>query len=68
MRQLCILEKLNFPGKHAAGPPSVLAPAALDPISAGPTMNCFRRYCSRFEIFGNSQLFKHIFTERGSFV
>ena len=33
-----------FPEEHAPGPPySVLAPLALDPILAGPTLNCFRR-------------------------
>ena len=42
MRQMCILEKLE---KHAPGPPSALAPSALDPILAAPTLNCFRRAC-----------------------
>ena len=27
------------------GPPSVLAPLALDPIFAGLTLNCFRQAC-----------------------
>ena len=35
----------NFPGEHAPGPPSVLAPLALHPIFAGLTLNCFRRGC-----------------------
>ena len=38
---MCILEKLNFKisrGSMPPEPPSVLAPAALDPIIAGPTM------------------------------
>ena len=43
---MCVLEKSkfqNFPGEHAADPPSVLAPLALDPLSAGPTLNCFHQ-------------------------
>ena len=37
----------NFPGEggHATGPPSVLAPSALDAIFAGLTINCFHRSC-----------------------
>ena len=33
----------NFPGERAPGPPSLLAPLALDTICAGLTLNCFRR-------------------------
>ena len=36
----------NLPGEHAPGPPSVLAPPVLDPLSAGSTLNCFHRSCS----------------------
>ena len=42
MRQMWILEKLNFKislGKHAPGL------TRADPILAGPTLNCFRRAC-----------------------
>ena len=35
----------NFPGEHAPGPPTVLAPSALDTIFVGLTLNCFRRAC-----------------------
>ena len=35
----------NFPGKHAPGPPSVLAPSALDTIFAGLTLDYFRQAC-----------------------
>ena len=41
MRQMCILEKLNFKisgGSMPPDPPSVLAPSALVPSFAGPTM------------------------------
>ena len=30
----------KFPGEHAPGPPTVVAPMALDPIFAGLTLNC----------------------------
>ena len=33
----------NFQGEQNPDPFSVLAPSALDPILAGPTLNCFRR-------------------------
>ena len=32
----------NFPGEHAPGPPTVLAPSVLDTIFAGITLNCLR--------------------------
>ena len=44
--KMCILEKLNFKiprGSMPPNPPSVLAPSALDPISAGLSLNCFRQ-------------------------
>ena len=44
---MCVLEKLNF--KISPDPPSVLAPPALDPLSAGSTPNCFHRSCSNVE-------------------
>ena len=37
----------NFPGDHAPGPPTVLTPLALQPILAGPTLNCFCRACEK---------------------
>ena len=46
---MCVLEKLNFKisrGSMPPEPPSVLAPLALDPLSAGSTLNCFYRSCS----------------------
>ena len=49
MRQIWMLEKLNFKisrGNMPPDPPSVLAPLALDSILAGPTLNCFRRACN----------------------
>ena len=33
----------NFPGEHSPGPPSLLAPSALDTIWVGLTLNCFLR-------------------------
>ena len=33
----------NFPGEHSPGPPSLLAPSALDTIWAGLTLSCFLR-------------------------
>ena len=50
---MCVLKNLNFKisrgGGHAPGPLSVLAPPALDPFSAGSTLNCFHRSCSDAE-------------------
>ena len=51
---MCVLEKLNFKisrGTIPPDPPSVLvlAPPALDPLSAGSTLNCFHRSCSDAE-------------------
>ena len=44
--QLREAEFQNFPGEHVPGSPySVLAPSALDPISAGLTLKCFRWSC-----------------------
>ena len=46
---MCILEKLNFKisrGSVSLDPPTELVPSALDPILAGPTLNCFRRACN----------------------
>ena len=46
---MCVLEKPNFKicrGSMPPNPPSVLAPLVLDPLSAGPTLNCFHRSCS----------------------
>ena len=43
---MCVLEKLNFKISRGNMPPdstSVLAPPALDPLSAGSTLNCFHR-------------------------
>ena len=40
--KMCILEKLKFKisqGSMCLDPPSVIAPSALDPIFAGPTLN-----------------------------
>ena len=34
-----------FPGRHAPGPPSVLAPLMLDTVFAGLTLICFRVAC-----------------------
>ena len=48
---MCILEKLNFKisrGSMPPDPPSLLAPSAVQPILAGPTLNCFRRACVRY--------------------
>ena len=46
LRQMCILEKLNFKisqGSISPDPSRVPAPSALDHILArGPTLNCFR--------------------------
>ena len=39
----------NFPGEHVPGPPRVLMPPVLDPLSAGSTLNCFHRSCSDAE-------------------
>ena len=52
LRQMCVLEKLNFKisrGSMPPDPPSVLAPPVLDPLSAGSTLNCFHRSCSDAE-------------------
>ena len=49
MRQIWILENLNFKisrGSMPPDPPSVPAPLALDSILTGPTLNCFRRACN----------------------
>ena len=49
---MCALEKLNFKisrGIMLPDPPSILAPLALDPRSAGSTLNCFHRSCSDAE-------------------
>ena len=35
----------SFPWEHAPGPPSILAPSALDTVFAGLTLNCFDRAC-----------------------
>ena len=46
---MCVLEELNFKisrGSMPSGPPSVLAPPTLDPLSAGSILNCFQRSCS----------------------
>ena len=46
---MCVLEKLNFKISRGTMPPdpfSVLAPPALDPLSAGSTLNCFHLSCS----------------------
>ena len=46
---MCILKQLNFKisrGSMSPDPPSVLAPSALDHISAGLTLNCFCRACN----------------------
>ena len=43
---MCISDKLNFKISRAAcppDPPSELAPSALEPIFAMPTLNCFHR-------------------------
>ena len=43
---MCTLEKLNFKisrGSMPPDPPSILAPSALDTISAGLILNCFRQ-------------------------
>ena len=50
MRQMCILEKLNFKTSWASmppDPPSVPVPSVLDPILAGATLNFFRRAWSQ---------------------
>ena len=52
LHQKCVLEKLNFKifrGSMPPDPPSVLVPPALDPLSAGSTLNCFHRLCSDAE-------------------
>ena len=49
---MCVLEKLNFKifkGSMLPDPPSVLAPPALDPLSAGSALNCFHRLYSDAE-------------------
>ena len=46
MRQMWILEKLNFKISRGSMPPDpsrVPAPLALDPILVGSTLYCFRR-------------------------
>ena len=49
---MSVLEKLNFKifrGSMPPDPASVLAPPALDPPSAGSTLNCSHRLCSEAE-------------------
>ena len=49
---MCVLEKLNFKifrGSMSPDSPSVLAPPALDPLSAGSTLNCSHRLYSDAE-------------------
>ena len=49
---MSVLEKLNFKIFRESVPPdspSVLVPPALDPLSAGSTLNRFHRLCSDAE-------------------
>ena len=49
MRQIWMLEKLNFKisqGSMPPDPPSVLTPLAFDSILARPTLNCFHQACN----------------------
>ena len=49
---MCLLEMLNFKisrGTMPPDPPTVFATPALDPLSAGSTLNCFHRSCSDAE-------------------